>query len=152
MARAKATKPVVMVPTMGVVPNAYKMLCNVVSRKGVLERRPRLVAMDMGYSTSFAPSGSDVTVGSDNLAFAPQWRVHTVTDANNVKLEAPGGITLTSGNLSQYITTSHELHKAGLTTNPKTIASVSDSSGLASVQCTGHSLTCLLYTSPSPRD
>jgi len=140
MAPPKANKPTVMLPTMGVAPNAYKMLCNVVSRKGTLERRPRLVAMDMGYSTSFSPSGTDITVGSDNLAFAPQWRVHTVTDANNVLLEAPGGVTLTSGNLSQYITTGHELHEAGLTTNPKAIASVSDSSGLANVQCTGHDL------------
>ena len=129
-------KPIALEPTMGVSSDTYRMLCNVVSRRGVLERRPRIVATSMGYSTSFAPSELATQVGTNNFAFAPQWRVHSKTSNDIVVIDPPGGLTASA----RYITTDYELQKVGTSDNPKNISSISFGSGMATVTATGHGL------------
>ena len=58
-------------PTMGVASDTYKLLVNVVPRKGVLERRPALRAVSLGRSvfkgsyTTPDPAGFEAGVGDD---------------------------------------------------------------------------------------
>ena len=125
MPRKAQNSPTFMLPTMGVAQNTYRMLCNVLSSRGKMIPRPRIVATETGYSS--------MSVGSDNMAFGPQWRVHSVTDADTVVLEPPGGIASNGGTfMATLLPTSGEIQKVG--TNNATVnitsSSIDASNGL----------------------
>ena len=140
------TKPVVLEPTMGPSSDAYQMLCNVVSRGGSLERRPRIVATEMGYSTNFGVTTGATAETVDGKVFSPEWRVTSVIDATLFSCQVPGrwgtGFVLntypvgvegphSNSDRAYYnaITTATKWAKAGAvgtgSTNYKTISNVS---------------------------
>jgi len=123
-----AAAPIIQVlPTMGRAADTqfrskashmpYRMLLNVVSRGGMLCRRPRIRAMDMGYSSSIGEGGSPAPEASDGLAHAPRWTIMgdpsswvetaTVADTDHMWFRPPGGLLITASNVSRYVTTAN---------------------------------------------
>ena len=104
MARAVPIKP-----TMGVTADSYSMLLNAVPRGGKITRRPSIKAVTMGYSSSYEespalyPTGSH-TITNDNQIFDSQWLILNTYSSTNYRILAPGGVHITSSNLSEYIT------------------------------------------------
>jgi hypothetical protein len=132
MAKTGSASRITLIPTMGAMAETihktkgtyapYQMLLNVVSRGGVLSRRPRIRAMDMGYSTSFAPSDGQYTESSSNTTYAPRWTIMgdpdgsnaettSVADDTHVWLRPPGGLVITAANIGRYIDTNTRIHE-----------------------------------------